>query len=125
MAAYPFRPRAGLARGPCSPRGPMLAMISMAQLIVRNVENEVVRALKQRAARHGVSAEAEHRAILKGALLGQAASRSFKQALLAMPDVGTDRDFDSARDSDRHVDIGSFKAEPKPKRDLRAKRSRG
>jgi plasmid stability protein len=97
----------------------------MAQLIVRNVEDEVVRALKQRAALHGVSAEAEHRAILKSALLGHAASRSFKQALLAMPDVGADSDFDPQRDSDRHVEIGSLKTARKPRRDLRAKRSGG
>lgn len=104
----------------------MLAVISMAQLIVRNIEEDVVRALKQRAARHGVSAEAEHRAILKNALLGQAASRSFKEALLAMPDVGADDDFSSPRDSDRHVELGSVTTERKPKRKRaqRAKRSR-
>jgi plasmid stability protein len=65
----------------------------MAQLILRNIEEEVVRALKRRAARHGVSAEAEHRAILKSTLLGRASSLSFKQALIAMPDVGADSDF--------------------------------
>lgn len=41
----------------------------MAQLLVRNVPEEVVRALKQRAAAHGRSAEAEHRELLR-ALLG-------------------------------------------------------
>jgi plasmid stability protein len=43
--------------------------ISMAQLTVRNVDDRVVRALKQRASMHGRSAEAEHREILRGALL--------------------------------------------------------
>ena len=33
----------------------------MGQLIVRNVGQEIVGALKRRAARHGRSAEAEHR----------------------------------------------------------------
>ena len=42
----------------------------MSQLTVRNVEAEVVRTLKQRAAAHGRSAEAEHREILRAALLG-------------------------------------------------------
>jgi plasmid stability protein len=42
----------------------------MAQLTVRNVDDQVVRALKQRAASHGRSAEAEHREILRAALLG-------------------------------------------------------
>ena len=41
----------------------------MGQLTVRNVEDEVIRRLKIRAAEHGRSAEAEHREILKQALL--------------------------------------------------------
>ena len=72
----------------------------MAQLIVRELEESVVRALKVRAAKKGVSAEAEHRAILREVLLRRS-SRSFKEALLAMPDVGTDEDFAIERDLDR------------------------
>ena len=41
----------------------------MARLTVRNVTDQVVRALKRRAAAHGRSAEAEHREILRRALL--------------------------------------------------------
>ena len=41
----------------------------MAQLTVRNVSPQVVRLLKSRAAAHGRSAEAEHREILRRALL--------------------------------------------------------
>jgi plasmid stability protein len=41
----------------------------MAQLTVRNVDDQVVRALKQRAAARGRSAEAEHREILRRALI--------------------------------------------------------
>ncbi len=41
----------------------------MAQLTVRNINEQVVRTLKQRAAAHGRSAEAEHREILRAALL--------------------------------------------------------
>src|SRR5271157_2830934 len=40
----------------------------MGQLTVRNVSAQIVRALKQRAAGHGRSAEAEHREILREAL---------------------------------------------------------
>ena len=72
----------------------------MAQLIVRELEESVVRALKLRAARKGVSAEAEHRAILREVLLGRS-SRSFKEALLSMPNVGRDADFAIERDVDR------------------------
>ena len=42
----------------------------MAQLTVRNVPENVVRALRIRAARHGRSAEAEHRLILAQSLAG-------------------------------------------------------
>ena len=73
---------------------------AMAQLIVRELEESVVRALKLRAAKKGISAEAEHRAILREVLLRRS-SRSFKEALLAMPDVGTDDDFAIERDLDR------------------------
>ncbi len=64
----------------------------MANLLVRNVDEALVKALKQRAGKHGRSAEAEHRAILAAAL-GGARRRSFAQVLASMPDVGTDEDF--------------------------------
>lgn len=66
----------------------------MTQLIVRNLEEEVVRELKLRAARHGRSAEAEHREILRQALLGRKKKRSLKDLLLAMPSVGDEADFE-------------------------------
>lgn len=40
----------------------------MAQLIVRNIDDDLVRRLKQRAAASGRSAEAEHRSLLEQAL---------------------------------------------------------
>ena len=73
----------------------------MGQLIVRNVADEVVRALKRRAARHGRSAEAEHREILRAALADDPDGASFKAVLAAMPDVGADEDFVFARDLPR------------------------
>jgi len=45
----------------------------MAQLTVRNLDSELVRRLKIRAAEHSRSAEAEHRAILEAALRSSAA----------------------------------------------------
>lgn len=56
----------------------------MAQLVVRNVDDEVVRALKLQAARKGRSAEAEHRELLKAALL-KPSRPSFKEFLQSMP----------------------------------------
>jgi antitoxin FitA len=40
----------------------------MAQLLVRDVPDEIASALKKRAAKNGRSAEAEHRAILEASL---------------------------------------------------------
>lgn len=62
-------------------------------LVVRNIEPSVAQALKEAAARHGRSAEAELRETLRAALT-RLARRSFKDVLAAMPDVGTDEDFD-------------------------------
>ena len=64
----------------------------MAQLVVRNLSEDLVRALKQRAARHNRSAEQEHREILQAALRGSR-RRSLADVLGAMPNVGDDRDF--------------------------------
>lgn len=61
-------------------------------LVVRNIDEDISLALKQRAAEHGRSAEAEHREILKAALL-RPARRSFAEVLASMPNVGEDSDF--------------------------------
>lgn len=61
-------------------------------LVVRNVDEDVALALKQLAASHGRSAEAEHREILKAALQ-RPQRRSFKEVLASMPNVGEDADF--------------------------------
>lgn len=67
-----------------------LSLIAMAQLIVRNIDERVVRALKRRAAARGVSAEAEHRELLEATLLGPKRS-SFKAYLESMPKIETTR----------------------------------
>lgn len=46
----------------------------MAQLTVRNIPDDVVRALRVRAARHGRSAESEHRRLLAEALQDETTS---------------------------------------------------
>lgn len=70
----------------------------MPSLIVRNVEESVVQALKERAARHGRSAEAEHRALLME-VLHKPRRRPLAEVLAAMPDVGTDADFVRVQES--------------------------
>ena len=64
----------------------------MADLLVRGVEESVVRALKKRAREHGRSAEAEHRSILMAALLNPP-RRKLADLLASMPDGGRDDDF--------------------------------
>jgi len=75
----------------------------MAQLIVRDLQASLVRALKQRAARHGRSAEAEHRLILAEALAADVAGPDFKSFLLTMPDVIEDAELVAPRDLPRTV----------------------
>ncbi len=62
-------------------------------LVVRNVDEDIVLALKQRAASHGRSAEAEHREILR-TVLQRPKRRSVAEILSRMPNVGEDSDFD-------------------------------
>lgn len=64
----------------------------MANLIVRNVDDSIVEALKTRAGKHGVSAEAEHRRIL-ALFLGKPRRKTFAEVLAGMPNVGRDEDF--------------------------------
>jgi len=77
----------------------------MAQLLVRNLDPDLVTRLKRRAAEHGRSTEAEHRALLRDALKGRERDRSFKRHLLDIPDVGSDQDFARARDRGRRVKL--------------------
>ena len=65
----------------------------MANLLVRGVDEAIVKALKERAGEHGHSAEAEHRAILAQALV-RPRKRSFAEVLASMPNVGVDADFE-------------------------------
>jgi Plasmid stability protein len=75
---------------------------TMAQLIVRDIPQQIVVRLKQRAAQRGRSAEAEHREILRQVLLSPA-SPSLKAMLGAIPDVGRDADFQRPRRLGRRV----------------------
>ncbi len=76
----------------------------MATLIVRNLDPGIVQALKRRAAEHGRSAEAEHRALLEAALL-RPPRKSLAEVLAAMPDVGEDEDFERWEDPPPDDDV--------------------
>jgi plasmid stability protein len=73
----------------------------MPNLIVRNVDAAVVKALKARAGKKGTSAEAEHREILRQVLLGPK-RRTFAEVLASMPNVGRDEDFARIEDTHEH-----------------------
>jgi antitoxin FitA len=64
----------------------------MPHLIVRDIDKALVDLLAKRAGDRGRTVEAEHREILR-AVLQPRAALSFKEHLLAMPDVGEDVDF--------------------------------
>jgi antitoxin FitA len=69
----------------------------MANLIVRNIDEAIVKALKMRASQHGISAEAEHRKILAQVLL-KPQKKSFAEVLGQIPNVGRDADFERVQD---------------------------
>jgi len=83
----------------------MISLISlvMAQLLVRNLEDAVVQALRRKAAEEGTSVEEAHRRILRIALLSKKPKKSFKEFLLEMPEGGDDSIFDRHRSQSREV----------------------
>jgi plasmid stability protein len=71
---------------------------AMAQLLVRNLDDDLVRQLKRRAGEHGVSVEEEHRRILREALLADPEERkSFWQVLGELPAGGDEDLFERER----------------------------
>ena len=78
----------------------------MPQLLVRKVEEKLVRKLKERAGQHGVSMEEEHRRILREALLASSKRKpSFKDFLLSMPNVCEDEDFERRPQIPRPIEL--------------------
>jgi len=73
------------------------------QLLVREVDEALVKALKQRAVENGRSTEAEHRMILEKALRGPK-KISLVEALQKIPPYGEDGDFER-RDQDGVSDV--------------------
>jgi antitoxin FitA len=66
---------------------------SVAQLIVRDLSEDLVKALKQRAAKRNRSTEQEHREILQS-VLRSPKRRHLADVLAAIPNVGEDSDFE-------------------------------
>ena len=64
----------------------------MVSLVVRDISDEIVRALEAHARRLGVGTEVAHRQILEQALTSPN-KKSFIEILKTMPDVGGDCEF--------------------------------
>lgn len=64
----------------------------MPSLVVRNLDESIINALKARAVAHHRSTEAEHRAILAEVLM-KPQRKTFAEALSSIPAAGTDADF--------------------------------
>ena len=79
----------------------------MSDLLVPDIDEALINALRERAFRNGRSMVAEHRAILVDALT-RPAKRSLAEVLAAMPDVGRDEDFASAQEAAKLLQPGVF-----------------
>jgi plasmid stability protein len=80
----------------------MLASViegAMPSLLVRNVDDDVVRRLKERAKQHGRSVEAEHRRILEAVLAPRWTTRDLVEALQSCSWIG-ELDAERLRDRD-------------------------
>jgi antitoxin FitA len=78
----------------------------VAQLLVRDLEDEVVVALRAKAAEEGTSVEEAHRRVLR-AFAGQRGRvrRDFKAFLLSFPEGDADEVFERQRNLPREVDL--------------------
>ena len=70
----------------------------MASLVLHNIDEKIVQALKARADQQGISTDAEHQRILEAVLLPRQ-KKSFADMLMAMPNVGLDSDFERIDDN--------------------------
>ncbi|WP_305906723.1 DNA-binding protein [Methylomarinum sp. Ch1-1] len=76
----------------------------MPSLVVRNLDESIVNALKERAVKHHRSTEAEHRAILAEVLM-KPQRKSFAEALTSIPAVGMESDFQRANDDTNESNV--------------------
>ena len=80
----------------------------MPQLVVRNLDALLVRRLKERAVKHGVSAEEEHRRILQAALQEQQDSSGYdilKEVLMDERFAHIDVSFERIKEVPKDIDL--------------------
>ena len=72
----------------------------MGNLVVRNIDDNCIKALKARAGKRGISAEVKRKKILQSALARQ--KESFYEVLQSIPAVGDDADFERIQQDTAH-----------------------
>ena len=77
----------------------------MPQILIRRLEQHVVRNLRAKAAADGISAEEEARRILRRSLVGELPTVSLIDFLRTMPDTGDDRIFSRPKRKPRKVNL--------------------
>jgi len=77
----------------------------MAQILIRRLDQHVVRKLRAKAAADGVSAEEEARRILRRSLVGEVPAMSLTDFIRTMPDVGDNRIFRRPKREPRKVKL--------------------
>jgi plasmid stability protein len=77
----------------------------MSQILIRKLDEAVIRKLRARAAAEGVSAEEEARRILRRSLVGDAPTMSLIDFLRTMPEADDDRIFERRKSKPRKVEL--------------------
>jgi len=77
----------------------------MPQILIRRLDQHVVRKLRAKAASHGISAEEEARRILRRSLVGEVPDMPLIEFLRTMPDVGDGRIFRRPKRTTRKVTL--------------------
>jgi plasmid stability protein len=77
----------------------------MPQILIRKLDDAVVRKLRARAAAEGVSMEEEARRILRGSLTGDTPAMSLIDFIRTMPDMDDDHIFDRRKSRQRKVEL--------------------
>ena len=77
----------------------------MATLTVRKLDKEIIQKLKARAGKHGISAEEEHRRILKQALNTEDDVLPLKDFIKTMPNWGEEEIFQRGQQNERKLQL--------------------
>lgn len=85
----------------------MIALLSstVPQILIRQLDDAVVRKLRAKAAAEGVSAEEEARRILRRSLVGDVPKMPLMEFLRTMPEIGDEPIFRRSKRKQRRVSL--------------------